>query len=451
MLRRAMGKKKKEVLDAEWDKFSAGMAENGFSKEATQSVWDVLLPFAGYGFNKSHTAGYGVVSYRSAWLKANYPAEAMAALLTSVGDDKDKMAVYLSDGRKMGVNVLPPDVNTSELNFTPVGDEVRCGLGAVRNVGEGVVAGIVDARKKHGLFASFEDFLNKVSLPVCNKRAIESLAKAGAFDSLGHTRSSLTLWHEQAVDAVTTVKKQEAIGQYDLFGGITDSEPGVTGLNLDLSTPEWPIDLKLQFEREMLGLYVSAHPLDGLERILADNCDISIGELLSSGRTEGHVKIAGMISKLDRKITKQGNTWAIVTIEDFDGGIECLYFPKPYSAYAEMFAPDRVVSASGRINSRDGQLNLYADGLEILDVSAASKAGAKPVVISLPLVRVDRRIISELRQILAAHPGQAPVHLRLTPQMHSKVVMVNCEKFQVDPAPAFWGDVKSLLGPGAIA
>ncbi len=451
MLRRAMGKKKKDVLNAEWDKFSAGMTLNGFSAPAIKAVWDVLVPFSGYGFNRSHTAGYGVVSYRSAWLKANYPAEAMAALLTSVGDDKDKMAVYLSDGRKMGVSILPPDVNISALNFTPVGDEVRFGLGAIRNVGDGVVTGIVQARKEKGTYTSFEDFLSKIPLAVCNKRAIESLAKAGAFDSLGHTRSSLVFCHEQAVDAVTAVKKQEAIGQYDLFGGIEDSTPGVAGLNLDLTAPEWPGDIKLQFEREMLGLYVSAHPLDGLERVLADNREVSIGDLLASGRTEGYVKISGMISKLDRKITKQGNTWAIVTIEDFDGGIECLYFPKSYQQYAEMFAPDRVVSASGRINERDGQINLYADALEILDVSVVESGARKPVIISLPLARVDRRIVSELKQILAAHPGRAPVHLRLTPQLGTRVVTMNCEKFHVDPEPAFWADVKSLLGASAVA
>ena len=448
MLRRAMGKKKKEVLDAEWDKFSAGMAANGFSQAAIKAVWDVLVPFSGYGFNKSHTAGYGIVSYRSAWLKANYPPEAMAALLTSVGDDKDKMAIYLSDARRLGVNVLPPDINSSELNFTPVGDQVRFGLGAIRNVGENVVAGIVQARKEKGVFTSFGDFLSKVPLVVCNKRVIESLAKAGAFDSLGHTRNSLVCCHDQAVDTVASIKRQEAIGQFDLFGGIEESGPGTSGLELDLSMPEWPTDVKLQFEREMLGLYVSAHPLDGLERVLADSHDTSIGELLSSGRTEGRVKVSGIISKVDRKITKQGNMWAIVTIEDFDGGIECLYFPKPYTLYAEMFAPDRVVSASGRINERDGQINLYAETLEILDVSTAD-GKIKPVVISLPMARVNHRIASELRQILEAHPGKADVHLRLTPQRGSKVLMVNCESYRVDPAPAFWGDVKSLLGPGA--
>lgn len=186
LLRRAMGKKKKEILDAEFERFSAGMADNGYSKEAIQSVWDVLVPFSGYGFNKSHTAGYGIVSFWTAYLKANYPVEFMAALLTSTGGDKDKSAVYLAECRRMGIRVLPPDVNDSAHQFTPVGADIRFGLGAVRNVGENVVDAIIRARKSKGTYTSFGDFLDKVELVVCNKRAVESLIKSGGYDSLGH-------------------------------------------------------------------------------------------------------------------------------------------------------------------------------------------------------------------------------------------------------------------------
>lgn len=448
ILRRAMGKKKKAALDAEWDRFSAGMAGNGFSAEATKAVWDVLVPFSGYGFNKSHTAGYGVVSYRTAWLKANYPAESMAALLTSVGDDKDKLALYLSDCRRMGVNVLPPDVNSSELDFTPVGDDVRFGLGAIRNVGENVVAGIAVARGDKGRFTSFADFLDKVPLVVCNKRVIESLAKAGAFDSLGHSRASVVSCHEHAIDVVAADKRRQMHGEFDLFA---DMGVDAAGLDLNLRAPEWPSHVKLAFEREMLGLYVSAHPLDGLEHVLAENRDMPIGDLLSSGRADGAVKISGIISKLDRKITKQGNTWAIVTVEDFDGGVECLYFPNSYKQHADKFAPDRVVSVSGRINERDGQINIYAETLEILDVSLAGPGKTKPVVVTLPMARAEPQTVDALKKILESYPGGAPVHVRLTPHNGSGTLLMNCEKFQVEPSPAFWGDVKGLLGPGAMA
>src|SRR5665647_1561670 len=219
LLRRAMGKKKQSVLDKEFVPFHAGMRERGYSDEAVQAVWDVLVPFAGYAFNKAHSAAYGVVSYWTAYLKANYPAEYMAALLTSVRDDKDKSALYLGECRHMGITVLPPDVNSSSANFTAVGHDIRFGLTAVRNVGANVVDAIVEAREAKGAFTSFTDFLDKVPAVVCNKRTIESLIKAGAFDSLGHTRRALLLVHEQAVDAVVGLKRREAEGQFDLFAG----------------------------------------------------------------------------------------------------------------------------------------------------------------------------------------------------------------------------------------
>ncbi len=187
LLRRAMGKKKKEILDAEFMPFSDGMKDSGYSPPAIKALWDILVPFSDYAFNKAHTAAYGLVSYWTAYLKANFRAEFMAALLTSVGDDKDKMAIYLGECRRMGIQVLPPDVNESAANFTPVGTDIRFGLTAVRNVGSNVVDGIVAARTEHGKAADFHGFLDAVPLVVCNKRVIESLIKAGAFDSMGHT------------------------------------------------------------------------------------------------------------------------------------------------------------------------------------------------------------------------------------------------------------------------
>ncbi|MDQ6937916.1 MAG: DNA polymerase III subunit alpha, partial [Actinomycetota bacterium] len=218
LLRRAMGKKKKAELDAQYSSFNAGMLERGFSAGAVKALWDTLLPFCDYGFNKSHGAGYAVVSYWTAYLKANYPAEYMAALLTSTKDDKDKSAIYLAECRRMGVRVLPPCVNSSDAEFTPTGDDIRFGLSAVRNVGTNVVASIAGSRRAKGAFADFADFLRKVDAVACNKRTIESLIKAGAFDSLGHPRRGLMNVHEQSVDAVIDTKRAEAVGQFDLFG-----------------------------------------------------------------------------------------------------------------------------------------------------------------------------------------------------------------------------------------
>jgi DNA polymerase-3 subunit alpha len=450
ILRRAMGKKKAEVLEGAFSEFKDGMLANGYSAEAMQALWDVMLPFSGYAFNKSHTAGYGMVSYWTAYLKANYPAEYMSALLTSVDDDKDKMAVYLSECRKMGIKVLPPDVNESALYFAPAGTDVRFGLGAIRNVGSNVVASVLKTRTEKGRYASFSDFLDKAEIVVCNKRGISSLIEAGAFDSLGHTRKSLIENHEVAVDSVIGLKRQEAHGQFDLFGGSMDGDAGPSPLlDLALGTEEWPRKYLLSREREMLGLYVSAHPLDGAERILERNRNTTIAELLSGSRTEGEVQIAGIISKVDRRVNKNsGNMWAIVTVEDLDGAIEVLYFPKMYPFFAEHLVEDTVVAAKGRINERDGALSIFGNDLAVLDVSTAEADGGTPVTISVPAPMVTPDFVAELKRILVLHQGKTPVQLKLTGKTPYLCLLPD---FPVVPNGAFMSEVKGLLGAEAVA
>jgi DNA polymerase-3 subunit alpha len=229
LLRKAMGKKKREILDAEYVPFEEGMLANGYSRSAVKALWDVLVPFSDYAFNKAHAAAYGLLSYWTAYLKANYAAEYMAALLTSVKDDKDKMAIYLNEARRMKIQVLPPDVNESDATFTPVGGDIRFGLTAIRNVGANVVDRIVETRQEQGRFTDFNDFMAKVPALVCNKRVIESLVKGGAFDEMGHGRRALVAIHEQAVDQYVETKRNEAIGQDSLFGGL-DAQDSVFGM-----------------------------------------------------------------------------------------------------------------------------------------------------------------------------------------------------------------------------
>ncbi|MCB1281324.1 MAG: DNA polymerase III subunit alpha, partial [Salinibacterium sp.] len=257
-LRKAMGKKDLKVLNKEFANFAAGMEKNGYSKDAASALWDIMVPFSDYGFNKSHGAAYAVLSYWTAYLKANYPAEYMSALLTSVGDSKDKLGVYLAECRRMGIRVLPPDVNESAGDFTAAGDDIRFGLGAIRNVGANVVEAIRAARNEKGRFESFHDFLAKVPLQVANKRTVESLVKAGAFDSLGCTRRALVEIHEDAIDAAVTQKRAEANGQVGFDFDSLWEEP--QAVNKVPDRPEWSKRDKLAFEREMLGLYVSDHP-----------------------------------------------------------------------------------------------------------------------------------------------------------------------------------------------
>ncbi|GEA88239.1 DNA polymerase III subunit alpha [Cellulomonas cellasea] len=449
LLRRAMGKKKKEVLDKEFIPFQAGCRERGYSDKAIQAVWDVLVPFAGYAFNKAHSAAYGVVSYWTAFLKANYPTEYMAALLTSVRDDKDKSALYLGECRRMGITVLPPDVNSSSANFTAVGVDIRFGLTAVRNVGANVVDAIVRTREEKGAFTSFTDFLDKVPAVVCNKRTIESLIKAGAFDSLGHARRALLLVHEQAVDSVIGVKRKEAEGQFDLFAdlGGDDEGPGFSVVIPDL--PDWDKKQRLQFEREMLGLYVSDHPLSGLEHVLAAAADVAIATLnADEARPDGStVVVAGLITSLQRKMSKQGNPWAAVTLEDMEGAVEIMFFGETYLAYSTALAEDAVVVVRGRVRRRDETMQLQAMEVSIPDVSAAADS---PVVLTLPVSRCTAPVVERLREVLSTHPGVTEVHLRLTSPGRATVMRLD-EGLRVERSPSLFGDLKALLGPSCLA
>ena len=465
LLRRAMGKKKKEILDKEFGPFRDGCRARGYSDAAIKAVWDVLVPFAGYAFNKAHSAAYGLVSYWTAYLKANYPAEYMAAVLTSVGDDKDKSALYLSECRRMGVKVLPPDVNASVATFTAVGADVRFGLAAIRNVGINVVDAIIAARKSKGEFTSFADFLRKVPALVCNKRVIESLVKAGAFDSFAHPRKGLVLIHEQAVDSVIDLKRNEAIGQDSLFGGDEEAEAAFEVAIPDL---EWDKKTRLNFEREMLGLYVSDHPLFGVEHILARDADIVLAELMSAGdadageedrpampspppggRNEGQiVKIGGILSGVTRKVTKQGNQWATATLEDLGGAIEVLFFPQTYQLYATAIAEDAIVVVKGRVDRRDDVPKLIAMDMTIPDLTAAE--GNLPFVVSLPVTRCVPPVVEQLREVLRTHPGPTEVHLRLRGNQTTTVVRLD-DKLRVTASPALHADLKQLLGPACIA
>lgn len=450
VLRRAMGKKKRKELEKHNEQLGKGMLEHGFSQQAFQTLWDMLLPFCDYGFNKSHTAGYGLVAYWTAYLKANYPAEYMAALLTSVKDDKDKSAVYLHECRRMGIKVLPPDVNESEPDFAARGTDIRFGLTAVRNVGRNVVLEILRARREQHGFASFQDFLRKVPVQACNKRVIESLVKAGAFDSLGHTRRGLCEVHERAVDAVVDVKRNEAIGQDSLFGMGSEEDTGTDlSLQFTISPQEWEKQALLAYEREMLGLYVSDHPLLGLEHVLESVADCSVASLAEGDeeRNGQMVTCAGLITGLTRRITKQGAPWAIAQLEDLEGSVEVLFFPQTYQQYGTMLAEDAVVVVRGRLDLREDSPRIRAMDVTIPDIGDRPQG---PVLISLPVGRCTPPVVGHLKEVLGAHPGVTEVRLHLEGGNGTRVVRLD-DRLRVTPSPALMGDLKQLLGAGAVA
>ncbi len=446
-LRRAMGKKKREVLEQEFVGFEAGMIERGFSKAAIKTLWDILVPFADYAFNKAHSAAYGVISYWTAYLKAHYPAEYMAALLTSVRGDKDKSAIYLSECRRLGIQVLPPDVNDSIGTFASVDEDIRFGLSAVRNVGDNVVAGIVAGREGKGAYTDFGDFLDKVPLTVCNKRVLDSLIKAGAFDSLGHRRRALTAIAEEAVDQHVDLKRNAAIGQDSLFGGLDDDAGGVSIVVPDM--PEWEKAQLLAFERDMLGLYVSDHPLLGLEHVLKASSDASIGELMADAdRADGSVvKLCGLITSVQRRLTKKGDPWASIVIEDLEGSVEVMVFPAAYTLAAELLRNDQVVAVKARLRRKDDGLDLMATEVTLPAMSTVAQGA--PLAVTIPVARCTAEVIARFKQVLAAHPGASEVHLRLVSRAGTRVMRVD-QQYRVTQSSALIADLKELLGPGCL-
>ena len=446
VLRRAMGKKKKEELDKQFVGFSQGMANNGYSEAAIQILWDTLLPFADYAFNKAHSAGYAVVSYWTAYLKANYPAEYMAALLTSVGDSKDKLGVYLNECRRMGIQVLAPDVNQSFAAFTAVGQDIRFGLGAVRNVGLNVVEGIATARREQGEFTSFHDFLRKVPSQVCNKRTVESLIKAGAFDSLGHTRRSLSAIFEEAVDAQTSLKRNEAAGQVDLFGSLFQDEIVVAPVP-DL--PEWPKRDKLAYERDMLGLYVSDHPLAGREQQLARHADVSTEKILNkeAGNDGDTVTIAGLITSVAHKVARaSGNLYGVLVVEDFTGEIQVMLMGKTYQEHGRGLEADQVVSIRGRLSSRDDSFSINAYSVDVLEGAAEDETSA-PLQLTIPASETTRALLADLDRILKVHAGDTEVYVVMTMGEEEKLFALPS---RVRITPDLYGELKALLGARAI-
>ena len=454
LLRRAMGKKKKAELDKQYATFHDGMISNGYSEGAVKALWDILLPFSDYAFNKAHTAAYGLVSYWTAYLKAHFPQEYMAALLTSVGDNKDKLALYLNECRAMGITVLAPDVNESTLTFAPVGDDIRFGMGAIRNVGANVVEGMIAAREEKGRYESFNDFLKKVPLQVCNKRTIESLIKAGAFDDLGHTRRSLSLIHEAAVDAAVAVKRKEAAGQFDLFGSLGMDDALGDELTVTIpDVPEWDRREKLNFERDMLGLYVSDHPLRGLERALSDAASHSVHDIIgedSHVRDGETVTVAGMLTGVSRRIAKSsGNQYASVELEDPSGAtITVMFFSRAYETMGAALADDLICSIRGRVQRRDdGSVNMSAQELQILEISDDGRAA--PITIVVPEYLVTEANLKELKETLRDHKGTADVRMLIRTRDKEQLVLLDAS-VRVEPNPSLFGEIKTIFGPSCI-
>lgn len=443
-LRSAMGKKLKDVLDEQKTSFASGMKQNGFSEVVIEKLWDTLLPFADYAFNKAHSAAYGVLSYWTAYMKANFPQEYMAALLTSVRSSRDRLGVYLSEARRSGIQVLPPDVNDSIADFRAVGKDIRFGLEAVRNVGLGVVQEIVRTREAEGRFESFQDFISKVPASVCTKKVIESLIKAGAFDSFGISRRALFEVHEEIIASEIKAKKSKTTGDSDLFGDFDSGETNYKIANL----AEWPQRQLLSLEREMLGLYVSAHPLQGAESKLRS----SATETIESFNTRTNfadtetVTLAGLITALEVKTARaSGNVYANITIEDLEGEVTLMIFNKTYQEHIDKLVVDTMVAVRGRMRPRDDGFALNVYDIRVLEKEESNYVG--PLKISISEQLATKKNVEILDAIFKRYPGQTEVQLLMKSESGVATYRLKHKVFVGD---ALISEVKQHFGTSAL-
>jgi len=439
-LRKAMGKKIPSVMRKQEERFVAGCIENGHPEALGRDLFGFIEHFAGYGFNKSHSAAYALVAYQTAWLKAHHPAEYMAALLTAVKSNKDKTAAYLHECRMMGIPVLVPDVNVAQRDFTAENGEIVFGLSAVRNVGEAVVDLIVADRTAKGDYQDFFDFVDRVDIHVLNKRTIESMIKAGAFDSMGHTRRGLLEVAHQFVDTTLDRRRAEEAGQYSLFGG-GGSEAG--DVSREVADHEWDKKVRLGFEKEMLGLYVSDHPLLGMENVLAQMTDTPIPGLWDRD-DRSQATIVGVIGSVNRRYTRKGEPMVYFSLEDLQGSVEAVAFPKTVAEHGPMIREDAIVVMRGRVDHRGDDVKFIAHYISEPELSQ------DPTVrVRVSASRLSTSVVENLKSVLTNHPGSAPVFIHMTSSGGEKVLRVGAEH-NVEPRSALFAELRELLGPTSV-
>ena len=445
-LRKACGKKKRDLIAQHRVKFVEGTKASGYEEALGTQLFDIIEPFADYAFNKSHAFGYGLISYQTAYLKANYRVEFMAAVLTGVKHNLDKAGIYLNDCRQAGITVQVPDINHSEVDFSAKDGVIPFGLSAVRNVGEGVVTPIVEERKANGPYKDFYDFCDRVPTQILNRRSIEALTKAGAFESCGHSRQGLLMVSSQIIDQTVSRRREADMGIQTLFGELDTASSG-GGFTEKIEIPSTEVDERtmLTWEKEMLGLYVSSHPLMGAEASLRRATDCTIADATAQPPSEDGrdpmIVLGGVITNLQRKYTRNGDLMAVFTLEDLQTSIEVMVFPRTMSEYGQMLEDDTVVLATGRLDGRDDEPKFIVNRFQHFQV----KKGSQPVRILVPSHLINDTLITELKSLLSSHPGDSRVLLSLG----SQTVQLP-DEYRVDAANGLAGELRVLLGPDSI-
>ena len=446
---KAISKKDRNIIEAERDAFLAGARKHRLRPGVTEEIWQLITHFGGYGFNKSHSARYAQIAYQTAYLKAHYPVEFMAALLTYEMADTDKVAEYIDECRRMGIEVTPPDINESGADFTVVGDRVRFGLAAVKGIGHRAVEAIEAARRQVGRFRSLFHFAEHVDPSAVNRAVVDSLVKCGAFDSTGARRSQLAAVMDGALAAGAAAQEDRRRGQMNFFGQLAADAPPEEQALPDI--PEWPEGQLLKYEKAVLGLYVSSHPLAEHEPLLRHFSTTSTADL-AQYLDGAEVVLGGMIGPIRPLFTKKGRNagakMAAFDFEDLDGKISCIIFPEDYEKNQELVRKDAIVFIGGQVDRRREEPSIRVS--RVLTLEEGRRTLTQSVVIRLHEVGLNNELMENLRQVLAAHPGTVPIFIELVSRTHGRTTLRAGDDLRVSADAAFQRDVANLLGDGHV-
>ncbi len=445
LLRKAMGKKLASVMISMRDKFLSGARANKIPDKIAIQVFDLMEQFAKYGFNKSHATAYALLAYHTAYLKVHFPVQFMAALLSSEVGNTDKIVMYIAECKDMGILVLPPDVNESQLHFHPLGDKIRFGMLAIRNVGEGAIQSILEHRKANGPFRSLFQFCEAVDSRAVNKRVLESLIKSGALDSLGWKRSQRMALADAAIEQGQKTQRDRNSGQKGLFSSmlgpasLPEPEPP--------TMPEWSSEQLLAFEKETLGYYVSGHPLDRFGTELARFSKKSVAELIGEG-VGAECKVAGIVTEFRSRRTKKGDLMAVFTLEDLTGAVEAVAFPSTYAKYASYLEGDTPVLVNGRFEVDENAAKIICSEIELLD--GISERNAKTLCVRADVSRLSPDAGSELYRLLEQNRGETGVVVELYHPGEFRVTIQSADFVKVKSSPELIRRIEDICGAGSV-
>jgi DNA polymerase-3 subunit alpha len=465
-LRKAVGKKKRDLMAKMEDKFLAGLTSSGTDKRVAKDLWSLMTAAADYSFNRSHAACYALIAYRTAYLRANYPAEYMAALISSVMSTKDKVPFFVNRCEEMGVEVLPPDVNASDHGFVVSGNSIRFGLDAVKNVGHAAVHAIIAAREESGPFESIWDFCERVDARAVNKRAIECLVKCGALDSTGASRKGMLAVLAQAQAGGQRAQEDALRGQgsiFDFGDGAGSSAPAANGFSASNRPPipagEFEQPELLRLEKETLGTYISSHPLSDVRDLLRREVDCSLADL-GSKEDRSIITVGGLVGECRRVRTRNGSEIMFANLDDLDGSVELLCFAQVLEQSGDVLRPDRVVLVRGRLDHREGnrttlvvqEVRSFEPGEDELAVARARAAALdiRQLVLRIDAAAFAPELVEELKMVFQTFPGETEVVLEMATRDGTRRLRFG-GGYRVAPSPALRAELDQLLGPAALA